>query len=119
MILSIDNGETVSIVFFHFQSLIYKNRYQIFTGITSCDDSIDYCFIDSLYRDYLCKIDKKKQFLKEKYDISTYIRRHPSTPETTINKLLHLIPKFYSKVVGLFVKPKYSYSVDISNCIAD
>ena len=111
-----DKRETLPVVFFHFQSLIYKTRYLIYTGIPSCLEEIDYKSVDALYCDYLYKIDKKKLMLKDRYNLSIYIKKHPSTSEKTYKKILDIIPKIYNKIVGMFKSPTFSYSVDIRDC---
>lgn len=114
-----ETGESLPIVFYHFQSLVYKTHYLIYTGIPSNLGGIDYGFIDSLYCDYLCKIEKKKCLLKDKYNISTYIRQHPSISENTFRRILTFLPKIYFKIVAFFKKPTYSYSVDIRHRFVD
>lgn len=111
-----DTGVSLPIIFYHFQSLVYKSRFLIYTGIPSQLDGIDYNMIDSLYKGYLYEIDKRKQWLKEMYDLSIYIKSHPSISKSLIQKIIFLIPKVYNKIVGLFKKPVYSYSINIEEC---
>lgn len=108
-----DTGISIPVIFYHFQSLMYKSRFLIYTGIPSQLDCIDYKTIDSLYYDYLCEIDKKKLMLKKRYGLSAYIKSHPSVSKNVMQEFILLIPKVYYKIVGLFRKPVYSYSINL------
>lgn len=77
----------ISIVFYHFQSITYLNRYEISTGILN-NLNADYKMIESLYNSYLEKIDVKKRILEENYGINTLIKSHPAVKQRWWKRIL-------------------------------
>lgn len=78
------NDKRVDIVFFHFQSIAYISKYVINTGIQN-SPNIDKDLVNKIYYDYLIRIDKKKEYLKEHYSLDTLIKIHPSYSKSLFN----------------------------------
>ena len=71
------NNAIVPIVFHHFQHVTYINRHEIKVGIPCNRNTVDYNLIDSLYINYLGKIEQKKVFLEDSYNVNYIMKEHP------------------------------------------
>lgn len=75
-VVFVKSQQRVDVIFYHYQSVSYITRKIISTGIclnTGADDQL----INGLYRDYLTKIDHKKTFLYDNYQLSLLVTSHP------------------------------------------
>lgn len=71
------NGIECPLVFYHFENIQYVSSRKIRTNIQfqgKCDKAL----IRDLYIDYLTKIDDKKKFLRNNYNIDIILKFHPA-----------------------------------------
>lgn len=105
----------IDLIFYHFQSVTYKTRKVINTGIMMNHKKVDVELVDSLYYPYLRKIEEKKSFLESKYSINTLIVTHPSIKSTSwIKKFLRKCrPKYIIAVIKSRMRINYPYIIEI------
>ena len=70
--------ERTDVIFYHFQSIRYIRKKEIDTSLMANNQYVDYALVDSLYKPYLQRIDKKKDFISQKYGIDFLVKSHPS-----------------------------------------
>ena len=76
-VLYIRNHQRVDIIFYHYQSISYITRKTISTEISK-DSGADEQLVRGLYKDYLVKIDHRKTFLYDRYQLYLLVTSHPS-----------------------------------------
>lgn len=106
------DGCLYPIIFYHFQSISFLSKCVVDIEIADQRSGIDYGLIDSLYKVYLSKIYKKKEWLKTRYGLETRIRIHPSAKKNL--KTMILSSPFLKKVIRdlwprRFPRPHYIY----------
>lgn len=73
-----ETNTSIPIVFYHFASLKYHSKHLIDTSVIYYH-GLDYRMVKGIYKKYLLLIDKKKDYLVDRYGIDTLIKRHPSS----------------------------------------
>lgn len=82
--------EPFKVVFYHYQGVTYISRYEVSTAVRVRKKNIDYALVDSLYNNYLRRIDAKKQYLAKEAGVDVLIKDHPSNKQAKgLRKLFH------------------------------
>lgn len=76
-VIYVRNNQRIEIIFYHYQSVSYITRKTISTSVRT-DVGADAVFVNSIYRDYLTKIDRKKTSLQNDYKLFLLVTGHPS-----------------------------------------
>ena len=91
-VIDLESGKEIKNVFYHFQGITYITRGEINTGIPSNLKYVDYTFVNSIYEDYLKRIEEKKKMLESEYGISFIIKRHPAKSRPMWKTMLLKLP---------------------------
>jgi len=83
------------LVFYHFQGIVYKSRYEVQIAPLLEYWIIDLSFLKELYTEYLTKVEEEIRFLEEKFNYSCLIKLHPSQKEENKNKSVKMIISEY------------------------
>ena len=111
-------GKEIPLIFYHFQSVRYITRKLVLINPNICTyKNIDLHLVDLLYFPYLKKIEKKKQFLENNYDISYLIKQHPAEEKAPIWKsvICYFNPKWIINTIRMHIMHVHPYIIDISN----
>jgi len=86
-VLFVRNNQRIEIIFYHYQSVSYITRKIVSTSVRT-DIGADVKFVNIIYRNYLTKIDRKKTFLYDNYQLSLLVTSHPSLDSVWWKKYL-------------------------------
>lgn len=103
--------DNVPVIFYHFHNVTYNSRNVVKIGILKKENDVDYSLIDSIYTEYLKKIEYKKRMLETKYDIQYIMKQSPikdAARLTPIKMLKRLLAKSIS-----FAKNKRYYIIKV------
>lgn len=70
--------EIVDLIFYHFHNVEYVDDKLVKINVYSKKYNVQYILVKILYKDYLSKIEDKKTFLQNNYDIDIKLRKHPA-----------------------------------------
>lgn len=101
-VLDYYNHKQYSIIFYHFQNIVYISRY-----IVKVMPKLQYWRIDNklmnfFYIDYLVKIEKVKTLLHEKYNVNPLITKYIASKERSMKDKIKSL--FHSSPSALFLK---------------
>lgn len=72
------------LIFYHFENIMYIDKHTANINVYE-SWGIDHKFVEVLYEDYLKRIDKVKDLLKNTYNLEILIKRHPAKKGETIS----------------------------------
>lgn len=91
--------KTCSLVFYHFENIIYKNLHKADINISGLIRS-DLPFVRKLYKSYLQRVNEEKKMLREIYGLDTLLLKHPGVEES--DKRLNLFLRLKDMVNKIF-----------------
>ena len=110
-VLYVRSGDRIPIIFYHFQSISYLSKKSIKSGI-DINQFTDYKLVDSLYVPYLVRLDRTKDYLKEKYSISLLIKTHPSLASVKWKEWLKSL-RIYRRIMHIVKKMPECYLINL------
>lgn len=111
--------EEFSIVFYHYHNISYYSEHEANVGVFE-PWLEDRALVKLLYTRYLKELDKIKNELRDKFDISPLLKSHPGitkgeeSPKRRLTERIKtidslLIPKLYKKLIGKRKLKKYEH----------
>lgn len=105
-------NENCELIFYHFASITYLSRKNIFTNIYTGNYNMDYGLIKMLYEPYLYKLEEKKQLLEREYGLSFIVKRHPVSQSSFYSRFINSdFAWFFRKLFGHPMR----YIIEIKN----
>ena len=110
-VLFVRNNRRLDIIFYHYQSVSYITRKIVSTSVRT-DIGADVKFVNIIYRDYLTKVDRKKTFLYDNYQLSLLVTGHPSNDSVWWKKFLKSFTLIRKIKNALWKSDDYTITID-------
>ena len=97
-------GQIDNLVFYHFQNVTNKTRYDVVINPLLSYWVIDKEFIKRLYYDYLYKIEKAKVFFENNYDFLPIVSDYITDGKTSLSYYLNRVIKAPIKAIPIIIR---------------